>query len=167
MLALFNSLHLACKLVEYEHTRNLSDTRHGRRGPYRRSPDGPRHRLKHAHLHARRTVGQREGPSLPDGSQRHRRGKSSSGNTFHLYLRPGDELVGAARAACTASDAWDKPILTDRGRLFRSSAFPTLRTIKEEGGLLRSHLDGSKHLFSPEKVVSIQAQPEFVTYDGA
>jgi len=76
------------------------------------------------------------------------------GNTYHLYLRPGHELV-ARRGGLHGFSAWDKPILTDSGgyQVFSLSA---LRTIKEEGVTFRSHLDGSKHLFSPEKVMEIQ-----------
>ena len=76
------------------------------------------------------------------------------GNTYHLYLRPGDELV-ARRGGLHGFNAWDKPILTDSGG-FQVFSLSTLRTIKEEGVTFRSHLDGSKHLFTPEKVVSIQ-----------
>ena len=76
------------------------------------------------------------------------------GNTYHLYLRPGDELV-ARRGGPHGFNAWDKPILTDSGG-FQVFSLSTLRTIKEEGVTFRSHLDGSKHLFTPEKVVSIQ-----------
>lgn len=56
--------------------------------------------------------------------------------------------------------------LTDSGG-FQVFSLSTLRTIKEEGVTFRSHLDGSKHLFTPEKVVSHPAQPEFGHYDGA
>ena len=76
------------------------------------------------------------------------------GNTYHLYLRPGDELV-ARRGGLHGFNAWDKPILTDSGG-FQVFSLSTLRTIKEEGVTFRSHLDGSKHLFTPEKVVGIQ-----------
>ena len=76
------------------------------------------------------------------------------GNTYHLYLRPGDELV-ARRGGLHGFNAWDKPILTDSGG-FQVFSLSTLRTIKEEGVTFRSHLDGSKHLFTPEKVVAIQ-----------
>ena len=76
------------------------------------------------------------------------------GNTYHLYLRPGHELV-ARRGGLHRFAAWDKPILTDSGgyQVFSLSA---LRTMKEEGVTFRSHLDGSKHVFTPEKVIEIQ-----------
>ena len=76
------------------------------------------------------------------------------GNTYHLYLRPGDELV-ARRGGLHAFAAWDKPILTDSGG-FQAFSLSDLRTISEEGVVFRSHLDGSKHLFTPEKVLDIQ-----------
>lgn len=76
------------------------------------------------------------------------------GNTYHLYLRPGDELV-ARRGGLHEFNAWRKPILTDSGG-FQVFSLKGLRTLKEEGVTFRSHLDGSKHLFTPEKVVSIQ-----------
>lgn len=76
------------------------------------------------------------------------------GNTYHLYLRPGDELV-ARRGGLHRFAAWEKPILTDSGG-FQAFSLSDLRKISEEGVLFRSHLDGSKHLFTPEKVVRIQ-----------
>ena len=76
------------------------------------------------------------------------------GNTYHLYLRPGDELV-ARRGGLHGFNAWNRPILTDSGG-FQVFSLAALRDIKEEGVTFRSHLDGSKHLFTPEKSVSIQ-----------
>lgn len=76
------------------------------------------------------------------------------GNTYHLYLRPGDELV-ARTAACTALPPGPAPILTDSGG-FQVFSLSSLRKIREEGVEFRSHLDGSKHLFTPESVVGIQ-----------
>ena len=76
------------------------------------------------------------------------------GNTYHLYLRPGDELV-ARRGGLHGFNAWDKPILTDSGG-FQVFSLSSLRKITEEGVEFRSHLDGSKHLFTPEKVIQIQ-----------
>ncbi len=76
------------------------------------------------------------------------------GNTYHLYLRPGHELV-ARRGGLHGFSAWRKPILTDSGG-YQVFSLAGLRTIKEEGVTFRSHLDGSKHLFTPEKVVEIQ-----------
>lgn len=76
------------------------------------------------------------------------------GNTYHLYLRPGDELV-ARRGGLHRFASWERPILTDSGG-FQAFSLSSLRKISEEGVLFRSHLDGSKHLFTPEKVVQIQ-----------
>ncbi|EPR35768.1 Queuine tRNA-ribosyltransferase [Alkalidesulfovibrio alkalitolerans DSM 16529] len=76
------------------------------------------------------------------------------GNTYHLYLRPGDELV-ARRGGLHRFMRWDGPILTDSGG-FQVFSLNELRRLGEEGVEFRSHLDGSRHLFTPEKVVSIQ-----------
>jgi queuine tRNA-ribosyltransferase len=77
------------------------------------------------------------------------------GNTYHLYLRPGDELIadqGGLHRFC----AWDRPILTDSGG-FQAFSLSALSRFSEEGVTFRSHLDGSKHLFTPEKVMQIQS----------
>ncbi len=76
------------------------------------------------------------------------------GNTYHLYLRPNDELI-ARRGGLHKFIAWDKPILTDSGG-FQVFSLSGLRKISDNGVEFRSHLDGSKHLFTPEKVMSIQ-----------
>ena len=76
------------------------------------------------------------------------------GNTYHLYLRPGDELI-ARRGGLHRFLSWDKPILTDSGG-FQVFSLSALRKISADGVEFRSHLDGSRHFFSPEKVVSIQ-----------
>ncbi|MDR3358204.1 MAG: tRNA guanosine(34) transglycosylase Tgt [Desulfovibrio sp.] len=76
------------------------------------------------------------------------------GNTYHLYLRPGDALV-ARRGGLHRFAAWPGAILTDSGG-FQIFSLNSLRKIREEGVEFRSHLDGSRHLFTPEKVVSIQ-----------
>ena len=76
------------------------------------------------------------------------------GNTYHLYLRPGDELV-ARCGGLHRFNSWPKPILTDSGG-FQVFSLSSLRKLTEEGVAFRSHLDGSKHLFTPEKVISIQ-----------
>jgi len=76
------------------------------------------------------------------------------GNTYHLYLLPGDELI-ARRGRLHAFSGWDGPILTDSGG-FQVFSLQALRKISEDGVEFRSHRDGSKHFFSPEKVVSIQ-----------
>ena len=76
------------------------------------------------------------------------------GNTYHLYLRPGDELV-ARRGGLHKFNAWDKPILTDSGG-FQAFSLSELSKFSEDGVEFRSHLDGSRHMFTPEKVMSIQ-----------
>ncbi len=76
------------------------------------------------------------------------------GNTYHLYLRPGDELV-ARRGGLHNFNAWHGPILTDSGG-FQVFSLEGLRKVTDEGVSFRSHLDGSSHFFSPEKVISIQ-----------
>jgi len=76
------------------------------------------------------------------------------GNTYHLYLRPGDELI-AKLGGLHKFMAWNGPILTDSGG-FQVFSLSGLRHITEEGVTFASHIDGSRHLFSPEKVVSIQ-----------
>ncbi|WP_297596466.1 tRNA guanosine(34) transglycosylase Tgt [uncultured Cetobacterium sp.] len=76
------------------------------------------------------------------------------GNTYHLYLRPGDELVSKFGGLHKFMN-WKKPILTDSGG-FQVFSLGDLRNIKEEGVYFRSHLDGSKHFISPEKSINIQ-----------
>ncbi len=76
------------------------------------------------------------------------------GNTYHLYLRPGDELIKEMGGLHTFA-LWHRPILTDSGG-FQVFSLSSLRQINEEGVIFRSHLDGSKHLFTPEKVIKIQ-----------
>jgi len=76
------------------------------------------------------------------------------GNTYHLYLRPGDELV-ARRGGLHQFNAWNAPILTDSGG-FQVFSLNSLTRMSDDGVEFRSHLDGSKHFFSPEKVISIQ-----------
>jgi len=76
------------------------------------------------------------------------------GNTYHLYLRPGHELV-AQLGGLHRFSSWDRPILTDSGgyQVFSLSA---LRKLSPEGVLFQSHIDGSKHWFTPEGVMDIQ-----------
>ena len=76
------------------------------------------------------------------------------GNTYHLYLRPGDELV-ARHGGLHGFASWPGAVLTDSGG-FQVFSLSSLRKIREEGVEFRSHLDGSRHLFTPEKVISIQ-----------
>jgi queuine tRNA-ribosyltransferase len=75
-------------------------------------------------------------------------------NTYHLYLRPGSDLVRRAGGVQTFS-AWHKPILTDSGG-YQIFSLAELNKITPEGLKFQSHLDGSRHFFSPEKVVDIQ-----------
>ncbi len=76
------------------------------------------------------------------------------GNTYHLYLRPGDELV-ARMGGLHRFASFDGAILTDSGG-FQIFSLSSLAKISEDGVEFRSHLDGSKHLFTPEKVIAIQ-----------
>src|SRR6478672_5239805 len=75
-------------------------------------------------------------------------------NTYHLYLRPGDDLI-ARRGGLHRFIGWDRPILTDSGG-YQVFSLSGTRKIQEEGVLFQSHIDGSRHLFSPEKVMDIQ-----------
>ena len=76
------------------------------------------------------------------------------GNTYHLYLRPGMEIIEQA-GGLHKFNGWERPILTDSGG-FQVFSLSANRKLKEEGAYFRSHIDGSKHLFTPEKVVDIQ-----------
>lgn len=76
------------------------------------------------------------------------------GNTYHLYLRPGTEILRQA-GGLHRFNGWGKPILTDSGG-FQVFSLSGTRKLKEEGVTFRSHIDGSKHLFTPENVVDIQ-----------
>lgn len=76
------------------------------------------------------------------------------GNTYHLYLRPGMDIIERA-GGLHKFNGWDRPILTDSGG-FQVFSLSSNRKLKEEGVTFRSHIDGSKHLFTPEKVVDIQ-----------
>lgn len=76
------------------------------------------------------------------------------GNTYHLYLRPGMGIIGAA-GGLHKFNGWNGPILTDSGG-FQVFSLAANRKLKEEGAYFRSHIDGSKHIFTPEKVVDIQ-----------
>lgn len=76
------------------------------------------------------------------------------GNTYHLYLRPGIEILEQA-GGLHKFNGWDRPILTDSGG-FQVFSLSSNRKLKEEGAYFRSHIDGSKHLFTPENIVDIQ-----------
>ena len=78
------------------------------------------------------------------------------GNTYHLYLRPGTNLIESA-GGLHKFIGWNKPILTDSGG-YQVYSLNDLREIEEEGVTFKSHLDGSSHSFSPESVVQIQRQ---------
>jgi len=76
------------------------------------------------------------------------------GNTYHLYLRPGTEVLEAA-GGLHKFNGWHKPILTDSGG-YQVFSLAANRKITEEGVLFQSHIDGSRHLFTPESVMDIQ-----------
>lgn len=76
------------------------------------------------------------------------------GNTYHLYLRPGTSVLEHA-GGLHRFNGWDKPILTDSGG-YQVFSLAQNRKIKEEGVVFQSHIDGSRHLFSPESVMDIQ-----------
>ncbi|GDX51290.1 queuine tRNA-ribosyltransferase [Bacteroidota bacterium] len=76
------------------------------------------------------------------------------GNTYHLFLRPGLEVIREA-GGLHKFIGWDKPILTDSGG-YQVFSLSGNRKLKEEGVIFNSHIDGSKHLFTPENVIDIQ-----------
>lgn len=76
------------------------------------------------------------------------------GNTYHLYLRPGTEILEKA-GGLHRFNGWDGPILTDSGG-FQVFSLTGIRKLTEEGCTFRSHLDGSKHIFTPERVMDIE-----------
>ena len=76
------------------------------------------------------------------------------GNTYHLYLRPGLEIIEAA-GGLHKFNGWDRPLLTDSGG-YQVYSLSDTRKISEEGVRFRSHIDGSGHLFTPENVMDIQ-----------
>jgi queuine tRNA-ribosyltransferase len=76
------------------------------------------------------------------------------GNTYHLYLRPGEDVLKQAGGLHRFMN-WSKPVLTDSGG-FQVFSLSGLRKINSDGVEFKSHLDGSTHFFSPEKVVQIQ-----------
>jgi len=77
-------------------------------------------------------------------------------NTYHLYLRPGDDLI-ARRGGLHQFIGWTRPILTDSGG-YQVFSLAQRRTIDENGARFKSHLDGSSHMLTPEKAADIQAQ---------
>jgi len=78
------------------------------------------------------------------------------GNTYHLLLRPGDELI-ARRGGLHRFIGWNRPMLTDSGG-FQIFSLAERRVIREEGAEFQSHLDGSRHVLTPEGAVDIQAR---------
>ena len=76
------------------------------------------------------------------------------GNTYHLYLRPGLEVIEKA-GGLHKFNGFDRPMLTDSGG-FQVFSLAGIRKLKEEGVEFRSHIDGGRHLFTPEKVIDIQ-----------
>lgn len=78
------------------------------------------------------------------------------GNTYHLYLRPGMDVIEAAGGLHKFIN-WQKPMLTDSGG-YQVYSLSDQRKLTEEGAWFQSHIDGSKHLFTPEKVMDIQRQ---------
>ena len=77
-------------------------------------------------------------------------------NTYHLYLRPGDDLI-ARRGGLHRFIGWQKPMLTDSGG-YQVFSLADRRTVSEDGARFRSHLDGSEHLLTPERATDIQSQ---------
>ncbi len=76
------------------------------------------------------------------------------GNTYHLYLRPGTHVLETA-GGLHKFNGWDKPILTDSGG-FQVYSLSNTRKLNEEGVEFKSHIDGSKHIFTPESVMDVQ-----------
>lgn len=76
------------------------------------------------------------------------------GNTYHLYLRPGMDILEKA-GGLHKFNSWNKPMLTDSGG-FQVFSLTEIRKLSEQGAEFRSHIDGSKHFFNPEKVMDIQ-----------
>lgn len=78
------------------------------------------------------------------------------GNTYHLYLRPGIDTIGKA-GGLHKFNGWDRPILTDSGG-YQVYSLAESRKITESGVSFRSHIDGAKHFFTPERAIDIQRQ---------
>lgn len=76
------------------------------------------------------------------------------GNTYHLYLRPGTAILEQA-GGLHKFNGWDRPILTDSGG-YQVFSLANNRKLKEEGAIFQSHIDGSRHLFTPENVIDTQ-----------
>ena len=78
------------------------------------------------------------------------------GNTYHLYLRPGTDILQQA-GGLHKFMSWDRPLLTDSGG-YQVYSLSANRKIKEEGVKFKSHIDGSYHVFTPENAIDIQRQ---------
>jgi len=78
------------------------------------------------------------------------------GNTYHLYLKPGDGLIARCGGLHTFI-GWPRPILTDSGG-YQIFSLAAMRRIRDDGAEFRSHIDGSLHMLTPERAVDIQAQ---------
>ena len=76
------------------------------------------------------------------------------GNTYHLYLRPGTEILKAA-GGLHRFMSWERPILTDSGG-YQVFSLTGNRKLTDEGAIFKSHIDGSKHIFTPENTIDIQ-----------
>lgn len=90
----------------------------------------------------------------PEYLKNHLKTKIVLSNTYHLYLRPGTDVLEKAGGLHKFMH-WEKPILTDSGG-FQIFSLADLRHLKKDGVEFRSHLDGSKHFFTPQKVIEIQ-----------
>ena len=77
------------------------------------------------------------------------------GNTYHLFLRPGHELIERVAGGLHEFISWDPPILTDSGG-FQVFSLSQINKISEEGVVFQSHIDGSRHLIGPEQSMAIQ-----------
>ena len=121
--------------------------------PHRRAED-PARRHPHARLHAGRHRRHGEGPDRRPGG-----GQTGAdiilGNTYHLMLRPGAERVERL-GGLHRFMRWDKPILTDCGG-FQVMSLSKISKVKEEAVTFQSHIDGSRHVLSPERSIEIQA----------
>ena len=99
------------------------------------------------------TVGSVKGVSVRD-LEEEVKAQIILGNTYHLYLRPGTEILEKA-GGLHRFNSWDGPILTDSGG-FQVFSLTGIRKLTEEGCTFRSHIDGSKHIFTPERVMDIE-----------
>ena len=118
-----------------------------------RPADADPRRRRDAPVHAGRDERDGEG-ARPRRPPRRSARRSSSPNTYHLYLRPGHERI-ARLGGLHRFMAWDRPILTDSGG-FQVVSLGDLRVIDEDGATFRSHLDGSLHRFTPELAIAVQ-----------